>query len=400
MAVKQMPRNRIGAHLGLIVSNQKVPHPKKGSIMYRRSCYGRKESPGKAMWIGGSSIGTPSQHYHAIAHAILARYLMKMGDHRATNTEVGTTLNPVFQQYQLRYAKDAPNQNMAGQTEVNGAFLLNKSYAEMATELGDEIFTNAKAGLYPVIIAFFNPDSVVGGGITVKGETILRDTQLGRHKITVSIKGRFRFQNVTIASGSSVSANSNINAVDANPLSGKIYSFRNQAPLFSDSYITTFDEIADIPFREGVEELQNVNTEFEMYGSVIGSGGKGGLAFTLDAPPLNPSSIWRNVTKTGQVVFPPGGFKTFKTSYLRSDTIRQYIKDISQTDLYRTDAGADVANASSKYPPAGDSFMMCLRPMLKTTSELMEMVYDTEHVITASIQSRKPSPLQVVNTIE
>jgi len=400
--VKSLPKNRIGANQGLIKSNQKVSHPKKGSIVYRRSCYGRKESPGKASWIGGSSLGTPTQHYRAIAHAILARYMLKMGDFRATNTEVGTTANPVFSKYQVRYAKDAPagGSLIVDPTELNGAQLSNKSYEDMAIDFGAEIASMAQTGYFPVLIAFYDPDQVLASGETVPGITILRDTQLGRHKITVSIKGRFRFQNVTLASGSSVAANSNINAVDANPLSGKIYTFRNQAPLFSDSYLTTFDDIADIPFREGVLELQTVKDDFEMYGSVVGTGGKGGLAFNLEAPPLNPSSIWRNCSKTGQVVFPPGGFKTFNTSYLRSDSIRKYLKDITQSNYVNAGWGPGQVGTTASYPPAGDSFMMCLRPTLKTTSEMMEIVYDTEHVITASIQTRKPSPLQVVNTIE
>jgi len=211
----------------------------------------------------------------------------------------------------------------------------------------------------------------------------------------MNIAGRFRFQNVTKSSGAEES-NGNINAVDANPLSGKIFTYRNQAPLFSNSYLTGKDTAAEAPFRAGVEDLQSVSKDFEMYATA--TNGKGGAAFILPAAPLNPSSIWRNVSSTGVVTFPPGGFKTYTTSYVRSGTIRKYIQEISQTDLVAPPQYSHSHHGA--YPPAGDSFMMCLRPTLKTTSEAITVAYDTEYVLTGSMKRRRASPLQVVNDIK
>lgn len=370
-AVSAMPKYRIGKDNGLIVSNQKVPRPKKGSVQYRRAVFGTAEALDK-VWLGGSSIGQESTHFKTIAHAILAHYLPRMGDLRSTNTEqalFGTSA--VFLSFQVKYGTDTKRGGLV--QFKDGALIPDDSYEALAITLGAEMAAEAEFGYYPASIRFLLPD---GSG------NVLMDTNLGRHKITVMCKGRFRFQNVTAAGGES---GGNINAIDANPVSGKIFTFRNQAPLFQTGYMQSADALQE----DGFKLLNTVKDPFEMYGTSH----KGDAAFTpLPAAPLNPSSVWRNVSSTGNAVFPPGGFKTFTTSYLRSETIATYCKSITQVD--------NTGSRSTEYPPAGDSFMMCLRPTIKTTSELIKIAYDTQYTYMASITRRKASPLQVVNDIE
>lgn len=391
-AVSSMPRNRIGKDNGLIVSNQRVPHPKKGSIQYRKSNYGLVEATNK-LWIGGSSIGREVTHFRCIAHAILAHYLPKLGDMRSSNDQApsSTTVlpaTPVFGSFQVQYGKDAPSNAMTGAQFFDGPVIVNASYTAMAVALGLQMADQAHGGLYPMAITFAAP---VGGIGT--NNALYRDVNMGRHVITVSVQGRFRFQNVTAAGEGD--ASTNINAVDANPCDGKVYTFRNQAPLFSSNYVSAFDLAvpADALTVEGIEVLQNVRLPFEMYGD----SNKGAAAFDhIKAPPLNPKSIWRNVSSTGSAVFPPGGFKTFTTSYLRSESIFKYCSSITQDDKL----SIGTYDTSSVYPPAGDSFMMCLRPTIKTANEVIKMAYNTEYILKASIQRRKVSALQVVNDIE
>jgi len=85
----------------------------------------------------------------------------------------------------------------------------------------------SRTGLYPSAIVFTAPVAGIG-----TNHSVLRDVNLGRHVITVSCQGRFRFQNVTPAGTGAEENSTNINAVDANPVNGKVYTFRNQAPLF------------------------------------------------------------------------------------------------------------------------------------------------------------------------
>jgi len=343
-------------------------------------------------WIGGSSIGNMTTHFKTIAHAILAHYLKQLGDSRASNAEAPAAV-PVWGTLTVKYAKDAPTQFTQGGQFADGAAITNTDYTTMALNLGAQIRDKARAGLYPSAITFTHP---VGGIGT--NSAALTDTNMGRHKITVSCSGRFRFQNVTPAGDGEVANSTNINAVDANPVNGKVYTFRNQAPLFSATYVSSLTDNTTV---NGIKALQNVGVTFDMYGNtVVAADGKGGDAFIhLAAPPLNPKSIFRNVKTTGNVTFPPGGFKTFVTSYLRAETIFKYCQSISQADE-STETPA-VSTYHAVYPPAGDSFMMCLRPTIKTVSgEVIRMSYNTEHIMKAMIQKFKPSPLQVVNLIE
>lgn len=383
-AVAGMPRDRIGRDNGLISSNQKVPRPKRGSAEYRRTVFGTYQEANK-LWIGGSTIGNESVHFRTIAHTILAHYLPKLGDMRASNEQLPATA-PLWTSAFITYAKDAPASLATGADFQQGSAIANADLTTMATLLGTQMANYAHSGFFPNSIAF---DELVGAAFFSR----LRDQQLGRHTITVACKGRFRFQNVTPAGDGASDKSTNLNAVDANPCSGKIYTFRNQAPLFASTYSAT---VVDAATLTGIETLQTVQTDFEMYGS--GTGGKGGAAFTpIVAPPLNPASLFRNVSSCGNVTFPPGGFKTYTTSYLRSESIAKYCQNITQSVFNVTGA----AESQATYPPAGDSFMMCLRPTIKTaTGELIRLSYNTEYIYTASIKRRKPSALQVVNIIE
>lgn len=391
-AVGALPRDRIGRDNGLITSNQKVPKPRAGSVQYRRSVFGAVAQADKC-WIGGSTIGNQLTHFKTIAHAILAHYLPKMSDLRAANAQAPDAV-PQFESLTVTYSKDAPSTVMRSTVPVfvDGTIISNDTYTQMALVLGHQIMEKARSGLFPTSIVFVAP---VGGIGT--NHSVLRDTNLGRHVITVSCSGRFRFQNVTPAGDGEPANSTNINAVDANPVNGKVYTFRNQAPLFSASYVST---LTDASTLAGIKALQTTQTVFDMYGNtVVPADGKGGDAFVhIAAPPLNPSSIFRNAKSTGNVTFPPGGFKTFVTSYLRSDSIFKYCQVISQADVsVESVTAADHAT----YPPAGDSFMMCVRPTIKTKiGEVIRMSYNTEHIMKAMIKPVKRSALQVVNLIE
>ena len=286
MAVRSMPKFRIGSNAGLIVSNQKVPRPRAGSVQYRRSVFGSVSAQDK-LWLGGSSIGTEGTHFRTVAQAILIHYMNQMGDYRATNDAPAAG---VFSRFKMTYGMDAPA-SFATPPVVPSTFINDGTIKSMATSLGLQMAAEAGKGFYPVSIAFDTPDQ--------SGHK-LEDKNLGRHSVTVSCKGRFRFQNVTEAEGEH---GNNINAIDANPVSGKIYTFKNQSPIFTPSYV----EAASAAVKDGIRELNTVSQSFELYATTVSpaTAGKGGAAFVEPAPPLNPSSIWRNVSSTGNVAFPP-----------------------------------------------------------------------------------------------
>lgn len=384
LAVTGMPKNRIGGNSGLITSNQKVPLPKKGSVMYRRSVFGVVESA-KKLWVGGSTTGQQQTHFRAIAHAMLVYYMRKCGDIRGSNDIDPTTSAIVdferWYSYKLQYAKKAQPTSTTAEFFA-GATLMNKSLTDMAIDLGAQLEDQANRGRYPQGITLRHSD----------GTLIFSSQNVGKDSITVKITGRFRFNNTTPAGDGDVANSNNINDINANPISGKIYTFRNQSPIYQE----TFKDAAPAGEATGIKQLNTVYPSFEVYG--LGAGGKGGNAFIgIDAPPLNPRATWKNVSSTGNVAFPPGGFKTYTTSYLRKGTIQQYIVDISQRVLQ--DDGT--VSTAPEYPPAGDSFMMCLRPMIKTSgTENVKVAYDVEHIITAMIHPYKVSALPAVNAIE
>jgi hypothetical protein len=82
-------------------------------------------------------------------------------------------------------------------------------------------------------------------------------------------------------------------------------------------------------------------------------------------------TIFSNCKKSTAVSFPPGGFKTFKTHFSQSRNLRALIRDLTQVQSLSRPHNVgypDHGLVNGKYPPSGDSFMMCLLPTIKTVA--------------------------------
>ena len=246
--------------------------------------------------------------------------------------------------------------------------------------LQSAIFAQAVDGYYVNSIAVMRQDSAN------QFVEVFHDSVFGQLKVKMDIAGRHRFQNVTPASRTDGAMNGmNANSIDANPLTGKIFTFGHLSPRMAPSWLAGLvdntqgsKDIEDLCGRPAVftstgvgpnipnsckyEELSSIRRDWPDIKQ-------------FDASPLRPRTLWSNVKTSGPVHFPPGGFKTFKTRFTYSGSISRFCKELVQQSDPAT--GRRVGS----YPTLGGSFMMCLRPTMKTSGEEeCTMAYDYEKI--------------------
>lgn len=384
---KRGGRLAVGKDAGLITSGKPVKFGKRSVTKYRTSNFGTTTQQDK-IWIGASTTGVQSNTYTALSLSVLNHYLPKLGDIRTNlaQTETGTT--QTWGAFQIIFDRESGTAGAGGGAEYSSAAISNNSLEIMIPALANQFNNASIRGYYPTEIFFTRKDFT--SGTSELDRMLYVDKLFGKTKFTISIKGRFRFNNITPAGDGTGSGD--IHQVDANPLSGKIFSFRNQRPHLDEHYVEGF---ADATTLAGILQLNNYEDTSEAIGGDFPS--VSALAH-LNAPPLRPKSVFKNVTKVGSVVLPPGGFKTYHTMFRKSQTLYTFMRDFSRA---RYNEPASTNNATSKNPPLGDSFLLCMRPTIKTTAtEVVKVAYDYEYIYSSSLSSARRPPLPSLNVIE
>jgi len=160
----------------------------------------------------------------------------------------------------------------------------------------------------------------------------------------MNIRSDFKFQNVTPGAGTS---GDNINAIDANPLQGKIATFRNQSPTWNKGWLAqqlVGDQaiLTDFSGRPQFNQFDYKQTSTNPFTIVTEE---------QRAMPLKMRTVFGNAKTSTPVHFPPGGFKSYKTMFTFKGSMYKFMRDSTQV--------LDNSNRG-KYPPLGDSFALCL----------------------------------------
>jgi hypothetical protein len=198
---------------------------------------------------------------------------------------------------------------------------------------------------------------------------ILRDTQYGRSNIKMSIAGLHKFQNVTPADNVDA-AQYNANAIDANPLSGKIYTFRNLAPRFNPGWLTSQSVATQSELeRMAGRPANRVHWDYKQLSSGDSAAGVAMPSINeFKLPVLRTRAVFSNAKTSTNISIPPGGFKIFKTRFTYDGTIVRLLRDITQV-MQQTGSMTGTpnqTNSGADYPSLGDSFLLCLTPSMKT----------------------------------
>ena len=378
-------RVKTGSYAGMLIASKPVTVTKRGvRIRERYSAPAGVISDTRRLWTGANTIGDEQFLFSLIAEAMMENILRSIKDTRSdkdSTTDVGflSKIKMTFvrdpQQFSGSTVTRTLEYDITGQSNsFNGMVynnilgaspnlsLVNGVLTGGVQGLRDHLFDFATQGYYPEKLFLYRLDT----GLAT--HEILRDTQFGRANIKISIAGLHKFQNVTPADNID-GAQYNANAIDANPLSGKIYTFRNLAPRFNHGWLTAqgATALSDInlmvgrPFNRNHWDYKQISQPRD---STAGIGMPYINEFKL--PVLRTRAVFSNAKTSTNVSIPPGGFKVFKTKFTYNGTIVRLIRDITQVTIESSIVPEEKVISGTKYPSLGDSFVLCLTPAMKT----------------------------------
>ncbi len=353
-------------------------------------------------WFGTSSVGRPDDMCRSLAESLMLFYMSKVGDHRRRhfggNTQddnvapfIGSNNSPTWAKILFRFAKINHASSPTGSSDVEiksrndlssptSASNPNYTLDELVTTLSGGMKIEIDRGYSLAYVSIFRDNDGNNVDSHVDEQVVYADVNAGRHKFDFSVTGYLKYQNVTPADGSGdIHDSDNINA---NPVDGFIYKFKNRVPKFHSSFIIGHQS------QGSMDDLQYLNAT-----------SPGGLVVpalsTLDAnfkvPIPSPSTVWSNTAGKVHTSIRPGKHAQFKFTEKFVGTFERFV------DRYFNTGATD---ATLKIPPGGDSYLVALKPTYRSaTGEDVVMQCEWTHTYHGKIVQCKATPLILKTTI-
>lgn len=386
---------RVGPFLGSIAATKPVKIV-KGTTLYRS--VQRQELPtgstayagGHSLWFGGSSLGTHTDNFNVVADALICYYLKRVNDHRSSRTQApdGDTISRIWYQAHITFGR-VGSQTQSGYVAVLDNASINTLVPLVSAQLKDRWVNHSEVPIKIVI-----EDRRNDGG-SYHNHVMFRDDFLQKAVFTFSSKATYKINNTTLAGEGT--AGTNINAVDANPIDGRIYTFRNRVPIFSPTYLDNMDATTQSNLEQisSMQEVDSGGTPIPQtsYGVQYNVLNKTSVPGELHAPVLRPAVVFNNCKTSTKVSFSPGGYKMFSMSYAHEGTLNSLFKHIMKQEF--------VSSTTQRIcPPGADSFLICLKPTIRVNENNGLAVHtQAEYVFKCNMKKGKPCKLPTVQDI-
>jgi hypothetical protein len=295
---------------------------------------------------------------------------------------------------------------------------------QIVTALSKQFIAFGTAGMFPSKYEVRNTDRYnmgTGSATDFTPRTKFVEPNLGAASISVNVSSNYKFQNVTpahshftgdtaVAAQAAAVGSTLLNDINANPLKGIVYSFKNLVPKFRSNILAI-----DYPGYD-IQKLQQIEVDTGKDGIETSFSGvlhtqhlynsAGDVINFFEQPPA-AKTIFMNCNKTGGVYMPPGGYKTFRTQYAFSGKLRNLFTSIFQ--IHRTETIVDdamvpgtvdyTAVGSGRVPPGGECHLFVLKPAMQTVNdETVKLAWQRNMTCQASFAPFKQSPLPALNT--
>lgn len=393
---------KIGSYAGQLIASKPIGVP-KAAARIRNRVFGDSGTATNRAWLFGSNMGNEKYYCSLAAEAIMTHMLRQIKDYRSdkgsqnsgsiykyevifspTDDKYGTGLS---RKMVMSCSADSSFNGMVYNPlgALGNTVTIDAAPVTAVTErtLPAQLFLQAVDGYYPSGLAA-NRDAFTSDS------WVYRDTQFGKAQLSMRIRSDFKFQNITPAGAGGTEDSTNINAVDANPMSGKIATFRNQSPTWNKGWLAnqTSSDVNILTNFSG-RPATLVNWDYKQTGVE---------PFTVvteeqRAMPLRMATVFGNAKTSTPVHFPPGGFKSFRTGFSYKGSIWSFMRDTTQV--------VNTGNTAGKYPPLGDSFALCLVPTMKSiVNEPVKVAFDYHRDGQAYITAYRGGTLPTTNQIE
>ena len=349
----------------------------------------------KALWYGGSSLGSGDDASKVLADAMICHYLRRLGDTRSSRTTATSAVDALWHKMYITFGNVGENTKSTTLFEpdthadaTKGLILTNASIDTMVTTLSlklEKMYLNI--GMVPIRVSVSKND-YYNGSFQETLRQIFDDTDAYRNQFSFAVSGLFKIHNVTLPTDGVPDKH----AITAQPIDGKLYNFRNRVPIFHPSYLAG---LTGAPAIQGVSDMvQSVGAAagatMTAYETGINHVALVNVSATnpveLESPPLRPSVIFKNSTSSEKVYMAPGAMKFRKTYFAMTGSLMSIFKRILPVAYNVQEAGG----SASSVPPGGDSFLVCLKPSLKVSNnEVVTIDTDTSFVFKAHCKKGK-----------
>lgn len=330
-----------------------------------------------------SSLGRLSDYMKMVAQATLLHYMHRVGDFRSNRT-VGVAGDELADGPYSNAAHDTTQfatwkvmkfsflgQSMGGNADTNAFQIAEGTLESMTATLTTQFLFEIGQGRRLAQVAVFRePDNCV-----------LCDINAGRNVVEVSSSAHLKVQNVTPGQGSTGDDKLGINS---NPIDGLVYTFKNHVPLFKQGYLVGKTEGNRIALDRISEQYVN------------SAGGHNIVDFAsigneYNMPPINPTTIFRNVAGKSKCYLPPGGHKLFKQYEHYRGPLNSFF------DRYFRPSGT----APHLTPPGGSCVLIGLKPSLRnaTTGQVVKLEKEFNYMYCARMSKCKITSLPMRTVI-
>lgn len=385
-----------------LASKRKAVSLPKMSSQYRFQHHSNRTYVGtvhKALWFGGSSLGSGDDAAKVLADAMICHYLRRIHDSRSSRTiDPGAIIGQcLWHNMDITFGNvgEDPKYTTLFETDTTadatkGLTLKNDSIDVMVAILAlklEKMYLNR--GMVPIRVAIRKDDFYDPANVAASGRQILEDTDAYRNQFALSVSGLFKIHNVTLPPDGETDKH----AINAQPIDGKLYNFRNRVPIFHPSYLAALE--AGAPPIEGVSDMVQMvgsaaGATMAPYETGVHNDALVNASITnpveLESPPLRPSVIFKNSTSSEKVYMAPGAMKFRKTYFSMTGSMMSIFKRILPTAFNVQESGG----SATRVPPGGESFLMCLKPSLKVSNtEVVTIDTDTSFVFKAHCKKAK-----------
>lgn len=272
--------------------------------------------------------------------------------------------------------------------------------------VGDAIFAEIKSNAYPQVgslvsywphvVKLYQRDYFTSTQASIRQFAVY---DLENVMVDFKYMRKYKWQNTTPAGAGGVGGSTDINDVNANPLSGKVYKFKGPVPLLRDQVKDQFGDKTN--YALDLIERQGDNTTANDYLTTEAFRDLGLFTGALHAEfgqPVKANQYFKNAETEDKVYMPPGGYKQI----IRQGKVTMNFKRFTQAAIYIA-AQTDIQVGFIFKRPAriGTSTMWGLEPALRTTvQERVQLHVNSELWYTTKCRvANKKQPVATFNNV-
>lgn len=375
--VRGAPRVRVGRSMGTFGKKGRKPMPMKGVTLRRDETFDgyttANQQTGTCYF--GALYGCSSADIMRTICMQITQDIMRANGTTITtwegqmphsndpgsHIETSRFHTVTFQYYRTKRDGDY-QKSVASPIQLN----VNDTYMDMVDTIRDQFRSFAKEGYIPFEMVL--KDDV--------GNAYRQFNKIDEIMVTLYMQSNHKIQNLTAATAVSTGGGqTDVNAIDANPVQGRVYDFGHSTPRLSRGFVsqasqvTGYQDIGKLAATTASAANNNWGGNFvdTLWLRAHGSSpptASGALYRTFTQPPQG-AAVFDNCVGAKNVSMPPGGFYTVKRTHKVKASLKRILMSLVPID-------PDVVTATelkgvASVPVVHKSFMIGLEPSVRSS---------------------------------